>query len=836
MENCVMPAYRSNVFIAALLLVLITSAAPAQLPAPDALLAPGTGRAAGGASPSRANCDVVRDADGALRFVTTRQRGPLEDEVPAWGSASAAAAGEWRTAIGQPGLAGASVAAILVRGDSVLVGGQFLRAGNVQTRGIALWDRSTKSWSAFPGEFNGEVRAIVSFEGDIIAGGDFNSVDGMMVFGIARWNGSRWDSVGGGFSRPVDELLVAEETLFAAGGFNYAGDNVAHGVARWTGSEWEQVGDGIEGRVKSLAFGGGALYAGGNFQLDDGASFNVARFDGTRWQPLAKGVSAPAETIAWHDGALYVGGDYYWADDQLLYGMARWNGSSWEAAGSEKNIGVYYDLQSDGENLYAAGSFTYLDGIRADGVARWTGGSWEPVGSIPGTVKSVAIAGGEVFAGGSFIAADGIALDNIAHYDGTAWEAMGEGLRDGPYGQSVEAIASIGDEVFVAGSFSRAGDVQALNIASWNRRTGMWSALGEGANARVNSLVVRDGRLIAGGEFTRAGDRSANHVAEWDPASQSWSRFGAGTRPVLLSVDVVGGELYASTYGLARWTGTMWEWDADGPDSWVYATEEFAGSLVATGIFEECGGESTPAIAIRDASGWHSLGGGLFGYGLELIEYDGDLVVGGGFETLDDPTIQNIARWNGSSWAAIDDGIDGDVWTLAKMGNDLYAGGFFGSAGVAFASNVARLSNGEWTAIGDGTDWIVYALSTLDRDLYVGGYFTGAGGDSANNIAVWSAGPAGIAMGRKTDATNLRAEPNPVREALAVRVSLPRGGAYSIELVDALGRRVRRVAGSAESAGEQHLSVECGDLPAGQYLLRCRSDHGSSSRPVVIVH
>jgi hypothetical protein len=88
-----------------------------------------------------------------------------------------------------------------------------------------------------------------------------------------------------------------------------------------------------------------------------------------------------------------------------------------------------------------------------------------------------------------------------------------------------------GPALIVGGSFNKAGEVFANNIAKWNGTA--WSTLLEastGLNKSALTLLTisnesTEQSLIAGGGFTTAGNLSANRVVQWD--EPHWSPLAA---------------------------------------------------------------------------------------------------------------------------------------------------------------------------------------------------------------------------------------------------------------------------------------------------------------------
>src|SRR5262249_16737999 len=109
--------------------------------------------------------------------------------------------------------------------------------------------------------------------GDLVAAGSFTAAGGTAAGNIARWNGSSWQPLGTGIPGTVRALTTFNGDLVAGGRFGVVGNN----IATWTGSSWTSLGSGLQGAigpsgpvVDSLTAFGGALIAGGQFSLAGG--------------------------------------------------------------------------------------------------------------------------------------------------------------------------------------------------------------------------------------------------------------------------------------------------------------------------------------------------------------------------------------------------------------------------------------------------------------------------------------------------------------------------------------------------------------------------------------
>ena len=364
-----------------------------------------------------------------------------------------------------------------------------------------------------------------------------------------------------------------------------------------------------------------------------------------------------------------------------------------------------------GPALYVGGWFSSAGGVPASRAARWSGSSWSALGSgIPSNFNShgvfgccaavYSLCGGfpgdpAVHIGGDFITAGGSLLESIARWQGGAWISMAGGVeRTGcvdcafrVYAQTIYDDGS-GPALYAAGTFNRAGGVDANRVAKWDGSG--WSPLGEGI----------------GGLPSEPGPNWARAVAVFDDGSGP-KLFVAGTFTTAGSV---------ATSGIASWDGASW-------------------AAVGGGLGQTPGGHipSANALAVFDD-----------GHGPALY-------VGGYFELIGGISARNIARWDGAAWTALGAGVgstpNDQVWTLAGFndgtGPALFVGGSFDDAGGMPISGLARWRGGQWSDVAGGvTGGAVEALAAYDDgsgpSLMVGGWFTGAGGLPSRYLARWA--------------------------------------------------------------------------------------------------
>jgi hypothetical protein len=170
-------------------------------------------------------------------------------------------------------------------------------------------------------------------------------------------------------------------------------------------------------------------------------------------------------------------------------------------------------------------------------------GTWSTLGTgssngVGNTVYALAVVGNEVYVGGFFTSAGGVSANRVARFNTqtNTWSSLGTGSSNGVSGGAspyVFALAVVGNEVVVGGFFTSAGGVSANNVARFNTQTNTWSSLGTGSsngvNGRVNALAVVGNEVYVGGNFTSAGGVSANYVARFNTQTNTWSTLGTGS-------------------------------------------------------------------------------------------------------------------------------------------------------------------------------------------------------------------------------------------------------------------------------------------------------------------
>jgi hypothetical protein len=418
-----------------------------------------------------------------------------------------------------------------------------------------------------------------------------------------------------------------------------------------------------------------------------------------------------------------------------------------------RDLAVFDD--GSGPSLFAIGDFTGR-------IARWDGTSWHTVGGGLGDGFGRALCvhddgtGPALYAAGTFRSAGGALANRIARWRGTQWEPVGAGL-----GQSSPAASWVGGysllshagRLYVGGTFSLAGESDALNVTMWDGVS--FHPLGQGLAGSAEPTVVSDlmaaedgsGGIIAAGTFTRAGSTPAIGLAVWD--GKNWSQPGAAIGPLgQVAVNSIG---YADIDGVRR--------------------------LVAGGRFCQC--RTASHVAVLREGAWSPLGGGVDSVVRSVCETPGGLLIAGDFSFAGDNYFGGLARFERGTWQPVSPGPgvgtrspEEGVHAMALYddgaggGPEMYIGGSFHAAGPLGAGYIARWDGTSWREVGGGLRQVgansnedgVWDARAFDDGhglaLFVSGLFNESNQGPVRNIARWD-GSAWSALGPGSQSKSL---------------------------------------------------------------------------------
>ncbi|MBI1190403.1 MAG: hypothetical protein GC200_06965 [Tepidisphaera sp.] len=586
----------------------------------------------------------------------------------------------------------------------------------------------------------------------LVVGGIFGSADGVAANDVAAWDGRQWHALGGGLLSPslsvghgVTCLAVHNGELYAGGKFGIAASDATYvgRVAKWNGSAWVQVGPTLSS-VNALASLGGELYVGGDFVVPTGA--HLAKLVGNDW--VGFGAALP--------------------------------GSIEEFNKSVDSLAV------QGDSLLVGGSFArYIMRQDAAGVRTQVGPALAT--SFSGTVTSIYANGQDVYIAGSF--ARGTATPGVMHWDGAAWTALAAPATTG-----TRRLVSFNSDLYLSSGASTTTEP----LYRWTGSA--WTAVFPAAQFQSSVgvydpevLGVFDGHLILGGSFTGVRDNTASTTVTRLMTSLAWMDGAGNLGPIshalgarVASLSVYHGKVIAAgrftTIGpwmggpmLPGSPGRLAEMDADGfwlpftgglPTNNIWATEVFENQLVVGGEPFSVGGVTNTTVAAWDGAAWHDMSAGAAGYPVRLVAAGGQLwgefVPSGGAPS----SAAALGRWNGAAWQMFSSA--GGYSGLLSTGAEVYAtddstsqtyvltpeglsvlplppsettdriiGAVQGDLVCASGSNLYRWNGQSWAEAGDASIVATVATSRLSLPLEIDGVmYVGAQG-GLEEILAW---------------------------------------------------------------------------------------------------
>jgi len=354
-------------------------------------------------------------------------------------------------------------------------------------------------------------------------------------------------------------------------------------------------------------------------------------------------------------------------------------------------VGLVHAVAETADAYYVGGSFTKLAGVPAEGIARVdkTTGTITPLGAgLTGgtrTVNAVAVLGTDVYIGGTFTAVDGVSASRVAKWNGSAWSALGSGANG-----SVNALAVLGSELFIGGTFGSVGGVGLTSrLAKWNGTA--WLAAGAG----FNTTSVPTGGLAVVGTDLFVG--RGTQVQKWD--GSAWSNVG----PVTGAIGGIAARNDADVYIVSgttcrHWDGAAW--------TTLKTFDEVATEIAVVGSDVYVGGQFTNYLERWDGSAWQTVGTtGVTNYLTMLANLAGTLFASGDFTVTDGVTTPGLARWNGSAWSSVvedlNGGLNGEGYSIVEVNGKIYVSGGFTRAGRIAANGVACYdkATNTWTTL-----------------------------------------------------------------------------------------------------------------------------------------
>jgi hypothetical protein len=694
------------------------------------------------------------------------------------------------------------VSALVLRGNTLYVGGRFATVNGIARRNLAAFDVSTGAVLAWNPDADNEVRCLALLGNTLYTGGEFQRVGGLDRPHIAALDArdglpTPWNP---GAEERVRSLAIDGRTIYVSGDFQTIGgqprnclaalDAGTGAVAAWDPGLYPLrrgawLYDGVWPFVSAVAVRGHTVYASGLF---DGARGQARRyfcaFDDRSGDmtTFASQASSWATAIVPAGNLLYVGGDWYDMADAAIPHVAALDPTTGRAtAWNPRANGLVEALGVDATTVYVGGSFTSLH-------------DWQLCGGF----AALDLATGGLAEGQPHIDAHG-----------------------------VDHLAAIGDTLYMSGWFTTAGGQPRAGLAAFDTRTGSLTSWDPGA-------------LGSGGSIAMIHDRMVYVVG------------GSARPPGLAKLDAITGRATSFDAGL----------DYDGASDLAEAN----GVIYMTGDFIHVGGQFRPYVAAVDAQTgallpWNPMANPaeLVISGINCIAAGGNAVYLGGYFygtswfprrglAAVDGTIGALLPWNPSPPS------DGGQWNfiqvnkLALRGDEVWVGGSFVDFGGRTRSNLAVVdaTSGLALPVDLHVNGAVNEIVPYGDTVYVGGQFGDAGAmphiglfavvmpprvdlRAATAMPASSTAPMELSIGP--------CRPNPLRSTGFVGFTLPHEGLVTLAVYDLKGRRVATLLeGQLQAAGVHEVKLATTAWKAGVYFCRIEAAGLAATRKFIVVN
>jgi len=327
---------------------------------------------------------------------------------------------------------------------------------------------------------------------------------------------------------------------------------------------------------------------------------------------------------------------------------------------------------------------------------------------IPGPnvgIRDFVNACGYLIAVCEFTEIGGIKANKIAYFDGTNWSALGCGLEDG----SIYDMVEYDGKLYVTGQFQEIGCAPAEIIARWDCENKTWDSVGGGLSGGDDpfgdALAVYNDELYVGGRFSKAGDIDVVNIAKWD--GDNWANVGTIENGSVRELEVYKQELYVggffdavngiNTGSIASYNGSSWSGLGDIDELELKSVGTVKNMAVFKNVLYISGDFSSNNDDISELVTWNGNQLQDFGRAFsfsqnsikELTAINDLLYIGGNFRNVVASQANNLIQWDGEAWGIMGQGATGTVLGIEQYKSKIYIGGDFTSAGGSTAENLS---------------------------------------------------------------------------------------------------------------------------------------------------
>ena len=310
--------------------------------------------------------------------------------------------------------------------DRLFIAGDFDEVDGYAVCNVISWDG--EKWDSLPGlahdttGIRDQIRHLEMYNNELYAAGNIRIKGDAGLHQLVKWDGTDWSPVPGFVSvgigpaqLVIHDLAVYHDDLYVCGLFDSLPGIRVPGICRWNGVQWSSVGTGTLPNPYSLIYSmaevNDILYVGG---VDVWEGYQLVSWDGNSWDSISR-ASIPFEGISlltkYHNEIYAVDfpyGDFKKLEDDRLDTLDPAFGPSGSFPGVVVTGSEYAD------HLFVGGLLGYPGGLDTWGVACWNDTLWKGFGEgIEGSVNAMAVFKNELYIGGGFRQVDTLAISNL---------------------------------------------------------------------------------------------------------------------------------------------------------------------------------------------------------------------------------------------------------------------------------------------------------------------------------------------------------------------------------------------------------------------------------------
>jgi hypothetical protein len=280
------------------------------------------------------------------------------------------------------------------------------------------------------------IVALCEYNGDLFVGGNFTSIGGLVSHGIARWNGTTWNSLGN-----ANFLQTCVYDIVSFNGKLYFTSDKLY---EWDGSTISNFTYFNTSSQQTLPVGGSDLHVYNN-ELYIVSTSDILKFNGINFSQIDDG-QLSINCLDDFNNNLFAGSDQ---------GLFKFQNGSWiDCNGSVSSTPIISDIEPFNNELFVSGVFTSIGGLSTNNLAKYNGTNWSSLNFVNGYSPTF---GGSLrklnnelyFANTSPVIPQGVVSCPLIKYNGAQWIGISSNAF---YGGLTSIIYN--NKLYVGGTFN----------------------------------------------------------------------------------------------------------------------------------------------------------------------------------------------------------------------------------------------------------------------------------------------------------------------------------------------------------------------------------------------